>query len=334
MTHRQRIENALSGHAVDRPPLGFWRHFPNEDRAPRRLAELMMRLQRDVDLDFIKLMPYGLYSVVDWGVKLKVFEGFLDPPIQAHWPVTRPQDWARLRPLAGDSGEYAVVLEAQRILLSELSEPIPVVQTVFSPLTSALKMAGQETLLRHLNDNPSAVQAGLEIIAETTRLFALKAVSLGADGIFLASQMSRQPLLTPAQHAQFVHQYDLVVLNEIEDKTWFNILHLHGAEIMIKECLDYPIQAFNWHDRDEGPSLSAVRELTDKCLIGGVGHKGVLLKGAPEEVTAQVEDAWRQLRGRGLIIGPGCGDQTRIPVANLDQMKKSVMALAGRKTKN
>ena len=33
--------------------------------------------------------------------------------------------------------------------------------------------------------------------------------------------------------------------------------------------------------------------------------------------------------GRGLIIGPGCGDQTRIPRANLLEVKKAVMAITG-----
>ena len=327
MTHRQRIECALAGKEPDRPPFGFWRHYPNEDRAPRRLAELMIALQRDLDLDFIKLMPYGLFSVVDWGVKLKVFEGFLDAPVQAYLPIREPKDWTKLKPIAGDTGEYAVVLESQRVVLSEIESSIPVVQTVFSPLTSALKMAGEEILLRHINETPKAVHTGLEIIAETTRQFAHEAVSRGADGVFFATQMSNAGQLTSAQHYEFVKKYDMEVLSAVEGKSWFNILHIHGPRVIFNTFLDYPVQAFNWHDRDDGPSLSEVRKVTDKCLIGGIGHKGVLLKGSPEDVAAQVKDAWQQLGGKGLIIGPGCGDQTRLPDENVLQMKNSVMAL-------
>ncbi|MFV1966501.1 MAG: hypothetical protein ACC628_13840, partial [Pirellulaceae bacterium] len=57
MTHRQRIENALALKETDRLPFGFWWHFPNRDRAPRRLAELALALQRKLDLDFIKFSP-------------------------------------------------------------------------------------------------------------------------------------------------------------------------------------------------------------------------------------------------------------------------------------
>jgi hypothetical protein len=37
MTHRERIANALAGKPTDRMPFGFWRHYPNEDRASRRV---------------------------------------------------------------------------------------------------------------------------------------------------------------------------------------------------------------------------------------------------------------------------------------------------------
>lgn len=326
MIHRERIESAIQGQGVDRVPLGFWRHYPNEDRAPRRLAERMLWLQKELDLDFIKYMPYGLYSVVDWGVRLKVFEGFLDPPINADYPIKEPKDWLKLKPARGDSGEYAVVLESQRILLSELDEPIPVVQTVFSPLTSALKLAGQETLIKHLQHCPEMVHAGLEVITETTRRFASRAVEEGADGVFYATQMSNRGKLALEQHGDFVRNYDLIVLNEIKHKSWFNIVHVHGTKPMIEEFLDYPVQAFNWHDRDEGPFLSEVRRLTNKCLMGGIGHDGVLLKGKPEEVATQMQDAVNQLHGRGLILAPGCGANTRTPLANVLHLKARVKA--------
>ena len=79
MTHRERIEAALKGESTDRAPFGFWWHFANRDRSPRRLAELAVALQRRLDLDFIKFSPYGLYSVVDWGVTLEI-----SPAISTH----------------------------------------------------------------------------------------------------------------------------------------------------------------------------------------------------------------------------------------------------------
>jgi hypothetical protein len=75
--------------------------------------------------------------VVDWGVLLDV-RGGKETPVEAEYPIQTPEDWRRLRPHRGDEGEYLIVLEAQRIAIEERRSDVPLVQTVFSPLTSCL----------------------------------------------------------------------------------------------------------------------------------------------------------------------------------------------------
>jgi uroporphyrinogen decarboxylase len=330
MTHRERIERALRLEETDRLPFGFWWHFPNRDRAPRRLAELALELQRRLDLDFIKFSPYGLYSVVDWGVPLEM-NGGRHAPVQARYPITRPDDWRTLRPFNGDEGEYLVVLEAQRIALEELRErndDVPLAQTVFSPLTSCLKMAGRETLLAHIREAPDAVHAGLEVVTETTRRFAAEVVARGADGLFFATQTANAGYLTRGEYAEFAKAYDRVVLEAVAGRSWFNILHAHGENVMVDQILDYPVQAFNYHDREAGPPLRELRRRTDRCLIGGIGQNTTLVHGTPAELDAQVKDAWAQVDRRGLILGPGCVASLDAPDANLLQLRKSVESTA------
>ena len=323
LSHRERIEKALALEEADRLPFGFWHHFPNQDRAPRRLAQLSLELQRKLDLDFIKFTPYGLYSAVDWGVTLDIKGGNV-PPVQADCPVKRPEDWRGLAQLRGTEGEYLIVLEAQRIALSGMRERIPLVQTVFSPLTTALKLAGPEKLLAHIRDAPTAVHAGLAIIAATTRRFAIEALTRGADGLFFASQTANEGYLTRAEYAEFAKKYDLVVLEAAEGRSWFNILHVHGEKGMFDELLDYPVQVLNYHDREAGPSLAEMRKKTKKCLLGGIGHTTTLVHGTPADVDAQVQDAWRQVSRHGLILGPGCVASLESPEANILQLRKSV----------
>jgi uroporphyrinogen decarboxylase len=323
LSHRERIEKALVLEETDRLPFGFWRHFPNQDRAPRRLAQLSLELQRKLDLDFIKFTPYGLYSAVDWGVTLDVKGGNV-PPVQADYPIKRPEDWCGLAQLRGTDGEYLIVLEAQRIALSEMRERIPLVQTVFSPLTTALKLAGPEKLLEHLRNAPTAVHAGLAIIADTTRRFAVEALTRGADGLFFASQTANEGYLTSAEYAEFAKKYDMNVLEAVKGRSWFNILHVHGEKGMFDQVLDYPVQALNYHDREGGPTLAEMRKKTRKCLVGGIGHTTTLVHGTPADVDAQVQDAWRQVNHRGLILGPGCVGSLESPEANVLQLRKSV----------
>ncbi len=329
MSHRRRIENALAGKETDRLPFGFWWHSPNCDRSPRRLAELTLALQEKLDLDFIKFSPYGLYSVVDWGVTLNV-RGGMQPPVQASYPINKPDDWRKLRRFRGSEGEYLVLLESQRIALSEMRERVPLVQTVFSPLTSCLKMAGRETLLLHLRQAPEAVHAGLEIVTETTRRFAAEVVARGADGLFFASQTANEGYLTRGEYAEFAKPYDRLVLEAVTDHSWFNILHLHGKGVMFDQVLDYLVQAFNYHDREAGPALSVMRKKTDKCLIGGIAENTTLVHGTLAEVDAQVRDAWEQVGRRGLILGPGCVASREAPAENVLQLRKSAEATVGK----
>jgi uroporphyrinogen decarboxylase len=67
-----------------------------------------------------------------------------------------------------------------------------------------------------------------------------------------------------------------------------------------------------------------MRTKTDKCLIGGIGQNTTLVKGTPEEVDAQVKEAWEQLGRRGLILGPGCVANLSAPKQNVLQLRKSV----------
>lgn len=85
MTHKQRIENALQLKETDRILYSLWMYFPNRDRHPRRLAELSLAYQKRFDLDFIKFMPFGMYSTIDYGIDLDVFPGFVNAPV-AHRP--------------------------------------------------------------------------------------------------------------------------------------------------------------------------------------------------------------------------------------------------------
>lgn len=330
MSHRERIERALDLEPTDRVPFGFWWHFPNRDRSPRRLAELQLALQRKLDLDFIKFSPYGLYSVVDWGVSLDV-RGGNQTPVQAAYPIERPEDWRQLRPFRGDEGEYLVVLEAQRIALEELTEDVPLVQTVFSPLTSCAKLAGRETLIQHLREDPGAVHAGLEVITETTRRFAREVVSRGAAGLFFASQLAGEGGLTREEYGEFARPYDTGVLEAVQGRSWFNIFHLHGENVMFDQVLDAPVQAFNYHDREGGGlSLGKLRSMTNKCLVGGLGRQTTLVSGTPEQIDAEVRDAWDQVDRRGLILGPGCVVDLDAPEENLWQLRRSVAATADR----
>ena len=123
--------------------------------------------------------------------------------MQAEYPIEKPEDWRRLRPWRGTEGEYLVVLEAQRIALSENTGASPPHPDGFQPADDRAEARGAREATAPSSRGPSAVHAGLEIIAETTRRFAAEVVTRGADGLFFASQTANEGYLTRAEYAEF-----------------------------------------------------------------------------------------------------------------------------------
>src|SRR6266508_3780948 len=142
MTKRERVMAALTRQPVDRPPVSFWRHAPDVDHRARGLADAMLAWQRRWNLDFIKVMSSGVYCVEDWGCKV-AYTGSPNGAKQCtEHAVKTAADWARIKPLDPGAGALGRELEALRLIVAEKTEDVPVLHTVFSPLTIARKLAG------------------------------------------------------------------------------------------------------------------------------------------------------------------------------------------------
>ena len=66
MNREERIKAALACRPVDRVPISAWMHFSAVDQDPVSLAEEEVAFTEKYDFDFIKMMPFGLYSVQDF----------------------------------------------------------------------------------------------------------------------------------------------------------------------------------------------------------------------------------------------------------------------------
>jgi uroporphyrinogen decarboxylase len=327
MNPRERIQAALQQKETDRLPFSLWRHYPNLDHHPRKLAELSLEYQRKFDLDFIKFTPYGMLATIDWGVKLKFSPGFDTATVAAEPAIKEPDDWTKLRPYSGTDGEYLHALEGLRLAMLEIPKDVPLIQTAFSPLTNAMKMSGEAPLLKHMREHPEKLEKGLEVITAATIGYLKESMKRGAEGVFYSTQMSCYDKLTVEEHERFVKKYDVEILNALKGSTWFNVLHLHGSQVMYKETLDYPVQAINWHDQDDGPSFDEARKLTQKCFLGGLSHlKTLVEKGSEKNIEEQVAAAWNHNTHRGVILGPGCVVDPQTPEAYLRLIRDRVMA--------
>ena len=323
MIKRERLEATIAGRPVDRVAVALWRHWPGDDQSGEELAKDTLAFQRDYDFDFIKVGPASNYPIEGWGQTSR-WVGNTDEGTREWGPraIRRPEDWTRLRPLNPREGLLGEMGKALAIVGKQVRDEVPFIMTVFNPLAQAKNLAG-DRLNADLHQHPDALRAGLETITETTVRFIESVRKTGIAGVFLALQHASYDLLSEDEYREFGSPYDLRVL-EATEGCWFNLLHLHGSNVMFDLAAGYPVQAINWHDQETPPSLMEALGHFGGALVGGLRQWETMLRGTPEQVTAEVRAARAQTDDRRLIIGTGCVTPVTTPLGNIRAARVAV----------
>lgn len=322
MSKRERLEVTIRGEATDRVPIALWRHFPGDDYLPEDLAASTVGFQRRYDFDFVKVTPTSSFSVADWGVKDEWRGGEEGTRVYTHYPVQSPDDWARLPDLDVRSGYLGAQLKCLDLIRRELGDAVPFIQTIFTPLGQAKHLAGDRVFI-HLRQQPAALKAGLEKITQSTIRFIEEASKTGIAGLFYAIQQASYEKTSLSEYAEFGKAYDLRVL-EAAKGLWLNVLHLHGNDVMFDLVADYPVQVWNWHDRDTPPILRDALPKVKGAVCGGLERDSTMLRGSPDDVRREIADAIAQTGERRLIVGTGCVTLVTTPESNLRAARAAV----------
>jgi uroporphyrinogen decarboxylase len=323
MDRRERLEATIRGEATDRPPVALWRHFPGDDQDPVELAASTVAFQRQYDFDFIKVTPASSFCVRDWGVEDRWLGNEEGTREYVQYAIHAPDDWYTLRPLDPEQGTLGAQLRCLSCIHEEVGDRVPFIQTIFNPLSQAKNLAGKQDLLAHLREHPEAVRAGLEVITETTMRFIKAARRRGIAGIFLAVQHASYELLSEEEYRVFGVPFDRRLL-EAADELWLNVLHLHGGRVMFDLLSCYPVQVFNWHDRETPPTLREGQAKVRGAVLGGLRQWETLLRGTPDAVRREAHDALRQTGRQRFILGTGCVTPITAPWANLRSAREVV----------
>src|SRR5262249_10922084 len=104
MTSRDRVLAALTGEAVDRPPVSFWGHVYHRESSSEALVTHTLERWRRHRWDWVKLNPRKHYHVEPWGVRYR-YTGVPDEkPTVESFPVHEPADWDRIDERPHDEG--------------------------------------------------------------------------------------------------------------------------------------------------------------------------------------------------------------------------------------
>lgn len=314
------LAQTLAGQPAPICPVFAHCHHPAADQDAASLADATLAWQSRFDMDLVKLTPASTWQLRDYGVT-----DALDPAdALGRRRITRTiigqaMDWQHLPLLDPGRGFAARIVRATALVRRRLPAGVPLLATLYSPASLAVKLAVPGLASRHAVEAPAALAAGLSILTENCRRLVVALGGAGADGIFLAVQAARAPLFTAVDYTRLCLAGDLACLDAATGLP-FNILHLHGDSIH-HDLFSPARPALLHYDMSPGnPTPESLHRPGGVGLSTGPRPDGVITHGNPAQCAAELSALLDRLRGPGFVLAPGCTLPLGAPSANLDML--------------
>src|SRR5690349_7830488 len=171
---------------ADRPPVGAWGLTYREEWSPTELAAVTVERARRFGWDFVKFQPRASTFAEAFGSVYHPSGHSLRAPVLIRTAVPDLDSWGAVE--LSDRKALDDQVESIGIVARELGPDVPVIQTVFSPLTVGGYLVGksQSRIVRELRKHPDIVGPALGKIAEALVDVSRRSVEAGAAGIFFA----------------------------------------------------------------------------------------------------------------------------------------------------
>jgi uroporphyrinogen decarboxylase len=328
MDGRKRVEAAIAMGVADRPPFGAWGHTYREEWSPADLAAVTVERARLFEWDFVKFQPRASCFAEAFGSVYKPAGHRLKGPVLESEAVPDLDAWSTVAQVNRKALDDQV--ESLRMVVKQLGFAVPVIQTVFSPLTVAGYLVGKNKarVVRELRQHPDLVRPALDRIAEALLDFSKRSIGAGAAGVFYAvSGYTSRDAMPEDVYRELVLATDQAVLSHLPREAWFNVVHLCGSKLQFDLVNEMPSQVVSWSIHNLGtPTLSQGRNLGGRAVMGGLGQRKSLLYGPPAEVQAEAKRAIADTGGRGLLLAPGCSVPPRVRDISLVAIREAVAA--------
>ena len=293
LTHKERVDRALQGADVDRPPFSFWHHFGLDSSAA--LAQATLDFHREYRTDIVKVM--------------------------SDFPYPKPKGkWYELKV---EANPFPQQLQALDLIRDGLTGDAYYVETVFNPWNVCEKLSSTAEVNRLKTENPQALLDALDVVTKSEINHAKRAIAAGASGILLAVANANKAEMSVADYKKFSAPFDKRIL-EATSGAKLNILHLHIQPDYLALFHDWPAPVFNYSLHVSHVPISDVRRQYPQTIMGGIDEVNYR-KLSAAEMKAQWEAASRAA-GKKFILAPGCSvpnDSSKEELARLPQLLRA-----------
>lgn len=313
---------------ADRPPVGAWGHTYREEWSPAELAAVTVERARRFGWDFVKFQPRASTFAEAFGSEYRPAGHRLRAPVLVKAAVPDLEAWRTVELVNRKALDDQV--ESIGRVARELGRNVPVIQTVFSPVTVGGYLVGksQARIVREMRQHPDVVMPALDRIAEALIDFNRRSIEAGAAGVFYAiSGYAGKGVMPEAVYREFALPYDVHILKSLPEAAWFNVVHLCGSNLHFALAREMPAQVVSWSVHNQGnPSLAEGREIVGRAVMGGLAQRSTLVYGPAAKIEAEARRVVEEAGPRGLLVAPGCSVPPRVRDANLAAIVPAVAA--------
>lgn len=285
---RERFLAAARGELIDRPPVGAWIHHGSSYWTPEQVAEAHLRLYRQYDWDYIKVMddfrlemPPGLSEITD--------------PAQLDLIVPDPD---------AEFANFTKQAEVFRLIRAAAPEA-GMIETIFSPTQTLVRALGW-TVIDYLRADQELARRTISRVAQALANWAGRLGELGVDAAFYAingaSTDATSYGLTREEFVDWVAPHDKQILEAAAGLV--RIGHLHGEGADPELIRDLPFEVLNWSDDVSVPTIEQAQN--DYGWVPMLGLNEITsLYWTPSQATTAILAA-RRAAGDRLIVAPNC----------------------------
>jgi hypothetical protein len=293
LSHKERVDRALLGQDVDRPPYTFYHHY----------ARPTAQLEAQDHLDFHRTYKTDI---------VKVMNDF-------DYPKSTTDRWYELKPL---DSPYPNQLETLRRVRDGLNGDTYFIDTLYGPYMTAMILYQsqpqfanqpksdevQDQQLKSLRDfqlqNPDAWHNALDAITQSTINHIRKSKEIGASGALVSIFNAESKFGSVEDYRKYTRPHDQRVFDALAD-TNLTVLHLHYLERpYLDQFKDFHAPVLQYSVKTSGIPISEVRQKFSQPILGGVDEIDYR-KLTTEEIRSQWKDA-RAQAGAKYVAAPGC----------------------------
>src|ERR1041385_6105921 len=215
LTSKERVDRALKGADLDRPPFSLWHHFGLT--TPEEHAKATLAFHQSYRTDIVKVMSDFAY----------------------------PKPAGKWYELKLEKNPFPQQIRALELIRDWLAGSAYFIETVFNPWNVAEKLSSKDEVRRLMKENPKALLAALDVITESEIAHSKRVLSLGASGILLSVANANAAVLTHEEYVKFSQPFDRRILQSISGAK-LNILHLHVEQPSLPLFDGFPAPIINY----------------------------------------------------------------------------------------